>query len=334
MAKINSPFVGAARGKMGDGVFTVLNGQTIAKGYQPAVYNPRTLGQLDNRVVQASVSKMCSTLSKSKYAPFYKSTNNAFYTGGNNTVRSFFAFLLQQMRRVPVSQYLLTDVGPGNGHAGTQWVVDPDTFLQPLVRTRIYYGNGSLTPPVVGDLQFTQNVAGTLQLRIEYSYNVDAFGAPNPSVTFAYAQLINLSNGEVASFVSDTSIEDDGGVFEPIWEATVLTDQNGQPFGEFEGQSCIVTFGFVEFTESGLANSSRLYPIAGQTSTSTTHFEQINFDPFGEANRVPEGGAAVNTGGLRPSLVGGVALLNAVNARMNAAPAETQVAKRTPKKKD
>lgn len=57
MAVINSPFVGNARGKLGEAVFYRSKGNTIARGYNPEPKNRRTVSQQSQRSVFSAAVK-------------------------------------------------------------------------------------------------------------------------------------------------------------------------------------------------------------------------------------------------------------------------------------
>lgn len=337
MARINSPFVGVARGKLGEGVYTTRFGETIVRAYQPNVFNPRTLGQQDNRVVMASAAKLASVLNSSKYKPFYKPTNNQFYVGagGNQTVVSYTQFMVSQLRRIPVQNYLFTEVGEGQGLANTSYIVDPDTWAtQPNVQ-RVYWGNGSLTPPVVSEYAINEATATVLNVDFLFTYNFDSPNAPQPDHTFVMAQIINLANGECLTKVSSTVLADldlaNPIVFE--FSSNDATDQSGQPFGIFTDKSMLVVIGFVEYDINHFADSSRLYPLLRRPSFSEEWLD-AGFNPFGEAALVPSSPEDVLVGGNRPRLlqdVGPTLLADALAARSEA-PAEAPTAKRGKKK--
>lgn len=60
MAVIISPYVGDARGKLGDGVFMRAKGQTIVRGYNPSPLNRRTQSQQAQRAVFSAAVKFFS----------------------------------------------------------------------------------------------------------------------------------------------------------------------------------------------------------------------------------------------------------------------------------
>ena len=60
MAVINSPYVGNARGKLGEGVFYRSKGNTIARAYNSAPTNRRTVSQQSQRSVFSSAVKFFS----------------------------------------------------------------------------------------------------------------------------------------------------------------------------------------------------------------------------------------------------------------------------------
>lgn len=60
MAVVVSPYVGNARGKLGEGVFYRAKGNTIVRGYNPAPQNRRTVSQQTQRAVFSSAVKFYS----------------------------------------------------------------------------------------------------------------------------------------------------------------------------------------------------------------------------------------------------------------------------------
>ena len=60
MAVINSPFVGIARGRLGEGVFSRVKGQTTLRGYNPSPANPRSAPQQSQRAQFSSAVKFFS----------------------------------------------------------------------------------------------------------------------------------------------------------------------------------------------------------------------------------------------------------------------------------
>lgn len=60
MAIINSPWVGNARGKMGEGVYAKVKGQTTARSYNPSPLNRRTAPQQTQRAVFSSAVRFYS----------------------------------------------------------------------------------------------------------------------------------------------------------------------------------------------------------------------------------------------------------------------------------
>lgn len=60
MAVINSPYVGIARGRLGEGVFSRVKGQTTLRGYNPSPANPRSAPQQSQRAQFSSAVKFFS----------------------------------------------------------------------------------------------------------------------------------------------------------------------------------------------------------------------------------------------------------------------------------
>lgn len=60
MAVINSPYVGIARGRLGEGVFSRVKGQTTVRGYNPTPANPRSAPQQSQRAQFSSAVKFFS----------------------------------------------------------------------------------------------------------------------------------------------------------------------------------------------------------------------------------------------------------------------------------
>lgn len=60
MAVVVSPYVGNARGKLGEGVFYRSKGNTVVRGYNPAPQNRRTVSQQTQRAVFSSAVKFYS----------------------------------------------------------------------------------------------------------------------------------------------------------------------------------------------------------------------------------------------------------------------------------
>lgn len=60
MAVVNSPYVGIAKGRLGEGVFSRVKGQTTVRGYNPSPANPRTTGQQSQRAIFSSAVKFFS----------------------------------------------------------------------------------------------------------------------------------------------------------------------------------------------------------------------------------------------------------------------------------
>lgn len=60
MAVVVSPYVGNARGKLGEGVFYRAKGNTVVRGYNPAPQNRRTVSQQTQRAVFSSAVKFYS----------------------------------------------------------------------------------------------------------------------------------------------------------------------------------------------------------------------------------------------------------------------------------
>lgn len=60
MAVVNSPYVGIAKGRLGEGVFSRVKGQTTVRGYNPSPANPRTPGQQTQRAIFSSAVKFFS----------------------------------------------------------------------------------------------------------------------------------------------------------------------------------------------------------------------------------------------------------------------------------
>ena len=60
MAVVNSPYVGIARGRLGEGVYSRVKGQTTVRGYNPSPQNPRSSGQQSQRAQFSSAVKFFS----------------------------------------------------------------------------------------------------------------------------------------------------------------------------------------------------------------------------------------------------------------------------------
>ena len=60
MAVVNSPYVGIARGRLGEGVYSRVKGQTTVRGYNPSPMNPRSSGQQSQRAQFSSAVKFFS----------------------------------------------------------------------------------------------------------------------------------------------------------------------------------------------------------------------------------------------------------------------------------
>lgn len=60
MAIVNSPYVGIAKGRLGEGVFSRVKGQTTVRGYNPSPANPRTASQQTQRSIFSSAVKFFS----------------------------------------------------------------------------------------------------------------------------------------------------------------------------------------------------------------------------------------------------------------------------------
>lgn len=60
MAVVNSPYVGIAKGRLGEGVFSRVKGQTTVRGYNPSPANPRTTDQQTQRAIFSSAVKFFS----------------------------------------------------------------------------------------------------------------------------------------------------------------------------------------------------------------------------------------------------------------------------------
>ena len=60
MAVVNSPYVGIARGRLGEGVYSRIKGQTTVRGYNPSPMNPRSSGQQSQRAQFSSAVKFFS----------------------------------------------------------------------------------------------------------------------------------------------------------------------------------------------------------------------------------------------------------------------------------
>lgn len=60
MAVINSPWVGIAKGRLGQGVYYNAKGQTVARSYNPQPLNRRTISQQSQRAVFSSAVKFFS----------------------------------------------------------------------------------------------------------------------------------------------------------------------------------------------------------------------------------------------------------------------------------
>ena len=59
----HSLLMGTARGKLGNMVFSRVDGQQIARAYNPVVTNPKTVGQATQRAIFATISYMAALLS-------------------------------------------------------------------------------------------------------------------------------------------------------------------------------------------------------------------------------------------------------------------------------
>lgn len=68
MAKVNKKVLGFSRGKVADVVFAKFRTETIARGYQPQVRNPRTEKQLLQRARFAAMTNMAKGLVAGIYA--------------------------------------------------------------------------------------------------------------------------------------------------------------------------------------------------------------------------------------------------------------------------
>lgn len=60
MAVVNSPYIGIARGRLGEGVFSRVKGQTTIRGYNPSPANPRTSLQQSQRSLFSSAVRFFS----------------------------------------------------------------------------------------------------------------------------------------------------------------------------------------------------------------------------------------------------------------------------------
>ena len=60
MAVVNSPYIGIARGRLGEGVFSRVKGQTTVRGYNPSPANPRSSLQQSQRSVFSSAVRFFS----------------------------------------------------------------------------------------------------------------------------------------------------------------------------------------------------------------------------------------------------------------------------------
>lgn len=131
----HSLLMGTARGKLGNMVFSRVDGQQIARAYNPIVANPKTVGQATQRAIFATISYMAALLSVIVDNSFdgYKNgkkSRQAFVKKNLDIVRRKYlagerVYLLPKGTKLPSPQQLvvssgkLSDFTLANGEVGS-----------------------------------------------------------------------------------------------------------------------------------------------------------------------------------------------------------------------
>lgn len=113
--------MGTARGKLGNMVFSRVDGQQIARAYNPVVANPKTVGQATQRAIFATISYMAALLSvivDNSFDGFKngKKSRQAFVKKNLDFVRSKFlagerVYLLPKGEKLPSPQEIYVSAG-------------------------------------------------------------------------------------------------------------------------------------------------------------------------------------------------------------------------------
>lgn len=112
--------MGTARGKLGNMVFSRVDGQQIARAYNPVVANPKTVGQATQRAIFATISYMAALLSvviDNSFDGFKngKKSRQAFVKKNLDYIRSKYlagekVYLLPKGEKLPVSaDFIVSD---------------------------------------------------------------------------------------------------------------------------------------------------------------------------------------------------------------------------------
>ena len=113
--------MGTARGKLGNMVFSRVDGQQIARAYNPVVANPKTVGQATQRAIFATISYMAALLSvivDNSFDGFKngKKSRQAFVKKNLDFVRSEYlagerVYLLPKGEKLPSPQEIYVSAG-------------------------------------------------------------------------------------------------------------------------------------------------------------------------------------------------------------------------------
>ena len=117
----HSLLMGTARGKLGNMVFSRVDGQQIARAYNPVVANPKTVGQATQRAIFATISYMAALLSvivDNSFDGFKngKKSRQAFVKKNLDFVRSKYlagerVYLLPKGEKLPSPQEIYVSAG-------------------------------------------------------------------------------------------------------------------------------------------------------------------------------------------------------------------------------
>lgn len=197
MAKISSPWVGQASGKLGEGVYYTSDGKTLARAKAAKVHNPQSNSQMVTRIALATASRAYSALQ-----PLADHSFQNYAYGAKNQQR--FVSLAAKMLRAkywdasPVSRLSLANYN------------QKDLFEAVINDYTISEGNLPVVP-VVLDPQVYPTI--TVTGFTSYQDVCDALGLPAGSqLTFVVLE-------------SDKS-EADGGVVRALHYARVILEPN------------------------------------------------------------------------------------------------------------
>lgn len=185
MAKYNV-FMGTARGKVGDIVLSRVDGKQVARQYIPTIKNPKTQGQIIQRAVLATVSKM--------YAAGKEIFDHSFQGKAvpNGAMQRFLKVNMDELRR----QCLFSIENDEDPEANIGYVVSPGA-LSPTPNEYIISEGTFKKAPLV----FKHRVTGAAGYNYVAFANATALGL---SATSTVAQLFekeNIEAGDIFTLV-------------------------------------------------------------------------------------------------------------------------------------